>query len=54
MVVDTAYYDLLGVKPEATDIEIKKAYRRAAIIHHPGTSQRAPPPPGPLDLVALT
>ncbi|PKS09914.1 hypothetical protein jhhlp_004537 [Lomentospora prolificans] len=35
MVVDTAYYDLLGVKPEATDIEIKKAYRRLAIIHHP-------------------
>lgn len=37
MVVDTAYYDTLGVKPDATDIEIKKAYRRAAITHHPGT-----------------
>ncbi|MBE3043640.1 J domain-containing protein, partial [Candidatus Bathyarchaeota archaeon] len=35
MVVDTAYYDILGVTPKATDIEIKKAYRRAAITHHP-------------------
>lgn len=36
MVVDTAYYDTLGVQPTATDIEIKKAYRKAAIVHHPG------------------
>lgn len=38
MVADTTYYDALGVKPTATDIEIKKAYRKAAIIHHPGMS----------------
>ncbi|KUI55740.1 hypothetical protein VP1G_10771 [Cytospora mali] len=35
MVVDTAYYDALGVKPTATDLEIKKAYRKMAMVHHP-------------------
>lgn len=36
MVVDTAYYDILGVKPTATELDIKKAYRKLAIVHHPG------------------
>ncbi len=36
MVVDTVYYDALGVQPDATGIEIKKAYRKMAILHHPG------------------
>ena len=35
MVVDTAYYDALEVKPDATELEIKKAYRKLAITTHP-------------------
>ncbi|KFZ00250.1 hypothetical protein V500_01119 [Pseudogymnoascus sp. VKM F-4518 (FW-2643)] len=35
MVADLTYYNALAVKPEATELEIKKAYRKLAIIHHP-------------------
>lgn len=35
MVVDTTYYDLLEIDTTATDLEIKKAYRKMAIRHHP-------------------
>ena len=35
MVADTTYYDLLEVKPTATELEIKKAYRKLAITTHP-------------------
>ncbi|KAI9865419.1 MAG: hypothetical protein M1813_002309 [Trichoglossum hirsutum] len=34
-VADTAYYDALGVPTNATELEIKKSYRKLAIIHHP-------------------
>lgn len=29
------YYKILGVEKDANDNEIKKAYRRLAIVHHP-------------------
>jgi DnaJ-class molecular chaperone len=35
MVVDTIYYDWLNVKPDATEKEIKKAYKHLALKWHP-------------------
>ena len=37
-VVDTKYYDILGIEPNASESDIIKAYRKLAKIHHPDKS----------------
>ncbi|KAJ5191721.1 Protein psi1 [Penicillium cinerascens] len=42
MVAETKLYDALEVKPGATQDEIKKAYRKAALKHHPDKNKDNP------------
>ncbi|WFD40678.1 uncharacterized protein MJAP1_003666 [Malassezia japonica] len=34
-IVDMEYYELLGVRGDATELDLKKAYRKAAVRNHP-------------------
>ena len=36
MVKDTKLYDVLGVSADASEAQLKSAYRKGALKHHPG------------------
>lgn len=35
-------YEVLGLERTASEADVKKAYRKAALRNHPGTSSRSP------------
>lgn len=41
MVKETAFYDTFGVSPDATIEQIRKSYKRLALIHHPDKNPSA-------------
>lgn len=42
MVAETKLYDSLGIKPDASQDDVKKAYRKAALRWHPDKNKNDP------------
>ena len=42
MVKDTKFYEQLGCSPDATEAQLKTAYRKGALKHHPDKNNHSP------------